>query len=58
MCNLSEVLLEKGIEKGIEKGKIIARYEDGMSVEDIAVKMKVKVDMVKYVLIEEGLIKI
>ena len=61
MCNLSEVLVEKGIEKGIEqgieKGKITARYEDGLSVEDIAERTKVSVEIVKSVLIEEGLLK-
>jgi len=53
MCNLSEVL----VEKGIEKGKITARYEDGLSVEDIAERTKVSVEIVKSVLIEEGLLK-
>ena len=65
MCNLSEVLVEKGIEQGIEKGirqgiekgKITARYEDGLSVEDIAERTKVSVEIVKSVLIEEGLLK-
>jgi predicted transposase YdaD len=57
MCNLSEVLVEKGIEQGIEKGKITARYEDGLSIEDIAERTKVSVEIVKSVLIEEGLLK-
>ena len=64
MCNLSEVLIEKGIERGDKEGfergklsgKITARYEDGMSIEQIAEKSNVAVDIVKEILRENGLI--
>ena len=63
MCNLSEVMLEKGIEqgitKGIEQGKMqgmaIARYEDGMSIEQIAEKSNTSVDEVKEILRQNGI---
>ena len=57
MCNLSEVVFEKGeekgLEKGLERGKILARFEDGMSPEEIAVKTNVSLDKVKEVLAHE-----
>ena len=57
MCNLSEVVFEKGEEKGlvkgVERGKILARFEDGMSPEEIAVKTNVSIDKVKEVLAQE-----
>ena len=53
MCNLSDVLLEKGI----EKGKITARFEDGMTIEEIAQKTNVSIDAVEQVLKEEGYLK-
>jgi hypothetical protein len=64
MCNLSEVMLEKGIEqgitKGIEQGKmqgmVIARYEDGMSIEQIAEKSNTSVDEVKEILRQNGIV--
>ena len=42
--------------QGLEDGKIIARFEDGMSVDAIAEKSKVSVEEVKSVLKKEGLI--
>ena len=64
MCNLSEVLIEQGIEKGIEKGiqlgelagKVSARYEDGMSIEEIARKSNVAVAVVESILREKELL--
>lgn len=60
MCNLSEVIIERGIEKGIEKGieigAIIARFEDGMSIEKIAEKTNVDIEQVKSILRDKGMI--
>lgn len=64
MCNLSEVLIERGDKQGFERGdkhgfergKIIARFEDGMSIEQIAKKSNVTVDTVKDILKKNGLI--
>ncbi len=58
MCNLSEVLIDKGMEKGIEQGielgevagKVSARFEDGMPIEEIAEKTHISVDEVKKIL--------
>lgn len=59
MCSYATAMETKGIEKGIEKGreegKITARFEDGMSIENIAEKSKVSVEYVKEVLIGNGL---
>lgn len=56
MCKaLEELKLEgvaEGMEKGIEKGKIVARYEDGMTPEEIAHKMGLTVKQVEQVLEE------
>lgn len=56
MCKaLEELKLEgvaEGMEKGIEKGKIVARYEDGMTSEEIAHKMGLTVKQVEQVLEE------
>ena len=56
MCKaLEELQLEgiaEGMEKGIEKGKIVARYEDGMTPEEIAHKMGLTVKQVEQVLEE------
>ncbi|MCR5343460.1 MAG: hypothetical protein K6E70_08900 [Butyrivibrio sp.] len=49
-------MIEQGIEFGEVTGKIIARFEDGMSVEEIAEKTKVSVDEVKEILKGKGLI--
>lgn len=56
MCVVLDKVEEKGIEKGIEVGKITARYEDGMSIEQIAEKTNVSVQVVKNVLKEAGMI--
>lgn len=48
--------IERGIEKGIEVGKITARYEDGMPIEDIAQRTNVSVQVVKDVLKDAGMI--
>ena len=42
--------------QGLEDGKIIARFEDGMSIDAIAEKAKVSVEEVKSILKKEGLI--
>ncbi len=63
MCNLGQVLLEQGYEQGIRqgismcelKGKVIARFEDGMPVEEIAKKSHVSVDEVTEILKEKKL---
>ena len=44
--------IEKGMEKGLERGKILARFEDGMSPEEIAHKMGLTVKQVEQVLEE------
>ena len=54
MCNLSEVL----IEQGELAGKITARYEDGMSIEQIAEKSNVDVEVVTNILKEKGLLQV
>jgi hypothetical protein len=72
MCNLSQVVLEQGYEQGVEqgieqgirqgismgelKGKVIARFEDGMPIEEIAQKSHVSVDEVTEILKEKKLI--
>ncbi|WP_051205811.1 hypothetical protein [Butyrivibrio sp. FC2001] len=56
MCNLSQVLIDEGIEKGELSGKVTARYEDGMSIEDIAEKTQISIDEVKTILREKGLL--
>ena len=48
--------MEKGIEKGIEKGKVTARFEDGMSIQEIAEKSNISEETVKNILKSEGLI--
>lgn len=52
MCKALEELKLEGMEKGIEKGKIVARYEDGMTPEEIAHKMGLTVKQVEQVLEE------
>ncbi len=47
---------EEGIKEGKIEGKIIARYEDGMAVEDIAVKTQQTVDFVNDTLKANGLL--
>lgn len=44
--------IERGIGQGIEKGKILARYEDGMTPEEIARRMGLPLQKVKDVLAE------
>lgn len=56
MCNLSEVLIDKGIGLGEISGKVIARFEDGMSVEEIAEKTNISIDEVKKILKDKELI--
>ncbi len=68
MCNLGQVVFEQGYEQGYEqgirqgismcelKGKVIARFEDGMPVEEIAKKSHVSVDEVTEILKEKKLI--
>jgi hypothetical protein len=64
MCNLSEVLIEQGFERGDKQGfergelsgKVTARYEDGMSIEQIAEKSNVAIEVVKDILKNNGLI--
>ena len=52
----TKVIFRQGHEEGIEDGKVIARFEDGMSIDAIAEKSKVSVEEVKTILKKEGLI--
>ena len=52
---IAEGKLEGKVEGKIE-GKIIARYEDGMSLDDIAARSEQTVDFVKDTLRENGLL--
>ncbi len=56
MCNLSEVVLEKGKGIGELTGKVVARFEDGLPIEEIANKSNVSVEVVKEILREKGMI--
>ena len=56
MCTALEELERKGMEKGMKTGKILARYEDGMSPEEIARKMGLTVNQVKKILEENGML--
>ena len=44
--------IKEGIKEGIVNGKILARYEDGMTPEEIAEKMGLPVEQVEKVLEE------
>ena len=46
----------EGIEKGMKTGKVLARYEDGMSPEEIARKMGLTVEQVEKILEENGML--
>jgi flagellar biosynthesis/type III secretory pathway protein FliH len=48
--------IEQGFENGLESGKIIARFEDGMPIEEIAERTNVSVETVKSILTKGGLI--
>ena len=52
MCKALEELKLEGVAEGMEKGKIVARYEDGMTPEEIAHKMGLTVKQVEQVLEE------
>ena len=56
MCTALEELERKGMEKGMKTGKILARYEDGMSPEGIARKMGLTVKQVEKILEENGML--
>ena len=56
MCTALEALERKGMEKGMKTGKILARYEDGMSPEEIARKMGLTVEQVEKILEENGML--
>ena len=56
MCNLSEVVLEKGKGIGELTGKVVARFEDGLPIEEIANKSHVSVEVVKEILREKGML--
>ena len=56
MCTALEELERKGMEKGMKTGKILARYEDGMSPEEIARKMGLTVEQVEKILEENGML--
>ena len=52
----TKVIFRQGLQEGIEDGKVIARFEDGMSIDAIAEKSKISVEEVKNILKKEGLI--
>ena len=56
MCTALEELERKSMEKGMKTGKILARYEDGMSPEEIARKMGLTVEQVEKILEENGML--
>ncbi len=56
MCTALEELERKGMEKGMKTGKILARYEDGMSPEEIAREMGLTVEQVEKILEENGML--
>ena len=56
MCTALEELERKGMEKGMKTGKILSRYEDGMSPEEIARKMGLTVKQVEKILEENGML--
>ena len=64
MCRALEELEKEGIKKGIKEGikegivngKILARYEDGMTPEEIAEKMGLPVEQVEKVLEENKVV--
>ena len=60
MCTALEELERKGMERGIEKGmktgKVLARYEDGISPGEIARKMGLTVEQVEKILEENGML--
>jgi len=56
LCTALEELERKGMEKGMKTGKILARYEDGMSPEEIARKMGLTVEQVEKILEENGML--
>ena len=39
----TKVIFRQGLQKGIEYGKIIARFDDGMSIDAIAEKSKISI---------------
>ena len=51
-----EQAVEKAVEQAVEQAKITARFEDGLSFEEIATRTNVSVEKVKDVLKEQGLI--
>lgn len=48
--------IDKAVEQAVEQAKITARFEDGLSFEEIATRTNVSVEKVKDVLKEQGLI--
>lgn len=65
MCRALEELEKEGIKKGIKEGikegivngKILARYEDGMTPEEIAGKMGLSVKQVEKILEENNVLE-
>lgn len=47
---------EKGLAEGIVKGRVLSRYEDGYTLEEIAQKVGISVQEVRDILEEEGLL--
>ncbi len=57
MCKAWEDMRTDSINEGKIEGKILARYEDGMAIDDIAIKTGQTVDFVKDTLKNNGLVK-
>ena len=56
MCEALRELMKDDIDQAVEQAKITARFEDGLSFEEIATRTNVSVEKVKDVLKEQGLI--
>ena len=56
MCTALEELERKGMEKGMKTRKLVARYEDGMSPDEIARKIGLTVKQVEKILEENGML--
>ncbi|MCR5398430.1 MAG: hypothetical protein K6E68_02735 [Lachnospiraceae bacterium] len=54
--NIRDDALAEGLAEGLVKGRILARFEDGMSIDDIALKTDQTVDFVKDTLRENGML--
>lgn len=58
MCQAIEDMKTDARIEGKIEGKILARYEDGMQIEDIAAKTQLTVDFVKDTLKANGVLNV